>query len=68
MEDSKTNREVISSIGDLVSALYSEVEALPLSERAKQALVMIMVSDIMKREGRTINFYLPAQMLGQVAA
>jgi len=68
MEHRKKNRELVCTIGDIVSALYTEVEPLPLSERAKQALVMIMLSDIMKRDGRVVNFNLPAQLLEAAAA
>jgi hypothetical protein len=68
MERRKRNREVVSNIGELVSALYDEVDILPLSDTAKHVLVMVMVSDIMKREGCTINFCLPARCRVGVAA
>jgi len=68
IEHRKRNREVVSNIGDLVSSLYDEVAILPLSDTAKHALVMIMVSDIMKRDGCTINFCLPARCRVGVAA
>jgi hypothetical protein len=66
--NSQRNREVACTIGDLVTALYDEIEVLPLSDRAKQTLVMVMVSDIMRREGCVINFYLPARSRVEVAA
>ncbi len=68
MDGRQKNREVVSTIGELVSALFLEVEALPLSDKAKQALVMVMVSEIMKRDGRTVNYYVPLQSGQEVAA
>jgi hypothetical protein len=68
MERRRRNREVACTIGDLVAALFEEVEVLPMSETAKHAMVMIMISDIMKREGCTINFCLPARGGVEVAA
>ena len=65
---SRRNREVASTIGDLVASLYDEVEILPLSERAKQALVMVMMSDLMRREGCVISFYLPTHAGVEAAA
>jgi len=69
MEQITKNRQVATSIGDLVESLYHEVEVLPLSDTAKNALVMVMVGDILKRRGDTIYFnYPPIQQVGEVAA
>lgn len=57
----RKNREVIGNMGQLVSSLYDEVDILPLSETAKHALVMVMVSDITRRTGDEVTFKLPAQ-------
>jgi hypothetical protein len=67
-ESRRKNREVVSTIGDLVTVLYDELEVLPFSVEAKQALVMIMVGDIMRREGCTVSFFLPPRVGNVVAA
>lgn len=68
METCKQNREIVTTMGNLVEALFDEVSVLPLSDGAKAALVTIMVGDIMKRDGRTIYFHCPPGMAHQVVA
>lgn len=69
MECTQNNREVASTIGNLVEALYDEVSALPLSDIAKGALVTIMLGDILKRSGRIIQFNYPSELAkGEAAA
>ena len=56
MSYDRQDRTTGCSLGDLVEALYDEVDELPLSGPAKQSLVAIMLGDIMRREGRTVFF------------
>ncbi|MFO8056160.1 MAG: hypothetical protein R6V10_02540 [bacterium] len=51
-QDQKTRH----TVGDLVEALYAELDGLPFSEQAKQSLVAIMLADIMRKEGYTVSF------------
>ena len=62
MNDQEKNRKVVSSIGELVEALYKEVANLPLSEQSKSALITIMMGDVLKRSGRQITFLSPIKM------
>ncbi len=64
MKTCEKNREVISSVGDLVEALYTEVDPLPLSDVAKNALVMVMLGDILKRKGKYVFFQYPPDLQG----
>lgn len=69
METCKMNRELVSTLGNLVEALYDEVSSLPLSDGAKSALVTIMLGDILKRDGRTVYFHCPPGLArGEAAA
>ncbi len=68
MESYDQNREAVTTIGDLIESLFGEVQGLPLSDAAKNALVMIMLGDTLKRQGRTIYFNYPAQLKGEAAA
>jgi hypothetical protein len=52
----------------LVEQLYSEVEGLELSNRAKNAIVMLMVAKTMKHNGRVVTFQLPVEMMRASAA
>lgn len=56
------NRELVTTMGNLVEALFDEVSVLPLSDGAKEALVTIMVGDIMKRDGQNITFAMPPSL------
>ena len=67
MEYAENNREVVSTIGDLIEALYCEIDSLPLSDAAKSAMVTIMLGDIVKRKGRMIYFNAPIRR-SEVAA
>jgi hypothetical protein len=52
-----------------VENLYNEVAPLPISDAAKNAMVMVMVANVLKCNGCTITFQLPLEMMrGQVAA
>lgn len=62
MENCERNREAVSSVGDLVEALYMEVDPLPLSDVSKNALVMVMLGDILKREGNHVFFQYPVDL------
>ena len=53
------DREFRCSLGDLVEALYDEVDEIPLSDPAKVALVAIMLGDIMSQDGRAVFFQAP---------
>jgi len=68
METSQKNRETAGTLGNLIEALFDEVSELPFSDGAKTALVMIMLGDILKREGRTIYFTCPPLVSQKVAA
>jgi len=59
MKDCQKNRETISTIGDLVEALFNEVSNLPLSDEAKTTLVMIMMGDVLKRNGKYVYLKCP---------
>ncbi len=52
MED----REFGCTLGDMVEALYDEVDELPLSDPTKGPLVAIMLGDVMRMDGREIVF------------
>ena len=58
----------MSSIGDLVEALYTEVASLPMSDQAKHAVVMVMLSDVLKRNGQIVSFQMPVHLCGGEAA
>lgn len=62
MEGCLKNREVISSIGDVVETLFDEMENLPLSDPAKQAMVMVMLGDLLHRKGNVIYFSCPPEL------
>lgn len=62
MKNCEKNREAVSSVGDLVEALYMEVASMPLSDVAKNALVMVMLGDILKREGQCVSFQFPPDL------
>jgi len=69
MKCKEQNRKLVGNIGDLVELLYDEVASLPISEEAKSALVMMMMGDMMKRNGSTVTFLMPAfENSGEVAA
>lgn len=68
MEYCEKNREVVSSIGDLVESLYSEVMPLPISDQAKHAMVMVMVSNILTRNGSDVSFLMPVDLCAKEAA
>jgi hypothetical protein len=68
MENCQTNRKVVNNIGDLVELLYDELRVLPLSEEAKNAMVTIMLCDVLKREGWTVSFQCPPEMVQKMAA
>lgn len=68
METCRQNREFVSSIGDLVEALYNEVSSLPMSDQAKHAVVMVMLSDTLKRNGHIVSFQMPTTLCGDEAA
>ncbi|MCX6744365.1 MAG: hypothetical protein NTX82_02480 [Candidatus Parcubacteria bacterium] len=53
------NREVVTNLSGLVEVLFDEVSVLPLSDGAKEALVIVMIGDMMKRKGRTFTFNMP---------
>lgn len=67
MTTSEKNREVACKVGNLVTAFYVEVDILPLSEPAKKVLVMILVSNLTTRNGKTVTFNLPARQLQREA-
>lgn len=62
METCNKNRQFVGAVGDLVEALYGEFDMLPISDSAKSAMVMIMLGDLMKREGAVFYFKTPANM------
>ena len=68
METCQKNREIVSSVGNMVEALFDEVSILPLSDGAKAALVTIMLGDIFKRDGQTIYFHCPSGLSEAVVA
>jgi hypothetical protein len=68
MEQFEKTKEAVLTIGDLVESLYAEVSDLPLSETAKNALVMVMMGDLLKTRGRTIYFNYPAMGTSDEAA
>jgi hypothetical protein len=68
METSEKNREVVSTIGDLVESLYSEVMPLPISDQAKHAMVMVMVANVLTRTGHDVSFLLPVDPCSKEAA
>lgn len=49
-------------IGDLIEALYSQVEELELPEATKSMMVTMMLGDVLKRDGRNIYFQFPPSM------
>ena len=49
-------KEIETDLGDLVAVLYNEAAELKLSEEGKNALVAIMLSDILSKEGLEITF------------
>jgi hypothetical protein len=60
--DKRQNSKTECRLGDLVEALYDEVIDLPLSETAQNALVAIMLGDLLRRENRTISFQVTPPM------
>lgn len=68
MTTQEKNREVACTIDKLVAAFYDEVDILPLSMAAKHALIMVMVSDTMTRNGSTVTFNLPPRKIQKEAA
>lgn len=62
MEACRKNRELVNTIGDLVEALFNEMENLPLSDGAKHAIVMVMLGDLLKRQGDIVYFYCPPEL------
>ncbi len=68
MQYCKENREVICMLGDLIEALYHEVNELPLSDSAKGALVMVTLSELVSRDGRVFYFQFPPQLMENWAA
>jgi len=68
METCQVNRKVIGNIGDLVEELYTEVQVLPLSDEAKNAMVMIMLCDVLKHKGWVVSFQYPPMPVHRKAA
>ncbi len=64
METTKHNREVVQRVGDLVVDLSNEVDPLPMSEPAKEAMVMVMVANCLKSQGNIVTFCLPTFKTG----
>jgi hypothetical protein len=50
------NQQTVMAIGDFVDALFSELNPLPISATAKQAMVSTMVGDCIERKGDIITF------------
>ncbi|HUT51830.1 MAG TPA: hypothetical protein VM658_00420 [bacterium] len=67
METSTKNRQFVGAVGDLVEALYGEFDMLPISDSAKTAIVMVMLGDLMKRDGSVFSFNAPANV-GELGA
>jgi hypothetical protein len=62
METRTKNRQFVGAVGDLVEALYGEFDMLPISDSAKTAIVMVMLGDLMKRDGAVFYFKAPVDM------
>jgi hypothetical protein len=58
-DPAQNNRQIIGQLGDLTESLYLEVASLPLSDVAKNALVMVMLGDITKFKGNQVTFNIP---------
>ena len=59
------NRKAVARLGDIIQELFDEVNVLPLSDTAKTAMVMIMLGDILKIDGRTIYMNFPLDPAAQ---
>ncbi len=63
MKDTRSNREAISTIGDLVEVLYQEINFMPISDEAKTALVTVMMGDILKQSGKNVYMISSPEMI-----
>ncbi len=47
------------NLGDIINSVYEEVEALPLTNQAKSAMVMYIVGEMLTRNGYEIKLATP---------
>jgi hypothetical protein len=59
METEKQNREVVGKVGDLVENLFNEVTPLPISDAAKNAMVMVMTANCIRGVGGDYFVFAP---------
>ena len=62
MENRRQNRQFVNLVGNLVESLYNEFDMLPISGPAKSAMVMVMLGDIMQRNGAVISLKNPERL------
>lgn len=56
MENRLEKRVIVKAqLGDIISSVYEEVASMPLSDQAKNAMVMLVVGEILNRNGHKIT-------------
>jgi len=62
MNREEQNRQAIEFSGQLIENLYEEVGVVPISGRARSALMSVMISKIFVQVGANIKIYLPSPL------
>lgn len=58
MDDERPGPRVLCSLGELVESLFEELSCFPIPPMAKNFLVIAMVADLARRDGRSVYFQL----------